>query len=151
MWSKFLKSILQYSRYVYMSKKILKRFIFTKCWFNLTFLFSLSLAASLGWLKRNILVLPSNITAPVRKTTEHSLTTSYTWKCHIIFLDTRHASKNKMKIHFDSSSVQWRIVMATLTVVHSLFLPLPTSQKTTNLCEHTCSHTQSCSRSSGKE
>lgn len=63
------QDILDY--YFYTRNKIVKRFKFTKHWFNLTFLFSLSLAASLGWLKRNMLVLPSNITAPDGKTTHH--------------------------------------------------------------------------------
>lgn len=38
---------------------------------SLTFRFSLSLAASFGWLNRNMFVLPSRITAPGRQHNKH--------------------------------------------------------------------------------
>lgn len=50
----------------------------------LTFLFSLSLAASFGWLKRNILVLPKSITAPknTQKSNEFMVSILVSWRHH---------------------------------------------------------------------
>lgn len=124
-----------------LARKLWRDLSSPKCWFNLTFLFSLSLAASLGWLKRNILVLPSNITAPDEKNTYHLLSTECTRKCQMIFQSSNMQAKFFIKSE-QNENVFWQFKCIT-THSHSFvnrcayFVPFSSYLK-----EHMFTHTK---------
>lgn len=154
------KGIIQQSRHACIQNKMVKRFKFTKHWFDLTFLFSLSLAASLGWLKRNMLVLPSNITAPDEKNThsthcQHSAAGSaMSFFRHATCKQRLPQSKNKLKMHFHRC-----ITMHSHSYLNWWIQCVPSSSYFNRNETHTCSHIawiwltrgQACSWSSVKE